>query len=168
MIYSTNSRNGQRGAVLVVALIMLAVMTLLVITMIKTAVLDLKIGGASQQAAVNLANADVSVNTYLVANPGSFSIGCLNRSNPEPNCKAGIGTTGVDLTALYGSQVVVTATESGCVQTTPGDAVGKGLPSVYFDVRARSSGMFAGIATTGETAVHQGIRATAPAGACGS
>lgn len=162
MMCSTSIRNSQRGAVLVVALIMLAVMTLLVITMIKTAVLDLKIGGASQQAAINLANADVSVNSYLVANPDSFSIGCLNRSAPEPNCKVGLGTTD-----RYGSRVVVTATEVGCVQTRPGDAFGKGLPSVYFDVRARSSGMFAGIAASGQTAVHQGIRAAAPAGSCG-
>jgi hypothetical protein len=73
--------NTQRGAVLVVSLIMLAVMTLLVITMIKTAVLDLKIGGASQQAALNLANAEVAINTYLVGNP-TFSLGCLVAPHP--------------------------------------------------------------------------------------
>ena len=50
----------QRGAVLVVSLIMLAVLTLFVISMLKTAVVELKIGGVSQTTALNVSAADVS------------------------------------------------------------------------------------------------------------
>ena len=156
-----NYRKGERGAVLVVSLIMLAVMTLLVITMIKTAVLDLKIGGASQQAALNLANAEVAINRYLAGNP-KFFLGCL--LVPAPNgCSGGLGT--VDLT---GSRVVVTATQIGCV---PGGARGTGMaiggpPTVLFDARAGSTGMFGGIPASGATAVHQGISSPAPVGTC--
>ena len=150
----------ERGAVLVVSLIMLAVMTLLVITMIKTAVLDLKIGGASQQAALNLANAEVAINRYLSGNP-RFYLGCLLA--PAPNCSQGLGT--VDLT---GSRVVVTATQIGCI---PGGARGTGTavggpPTVLFDARAGSTGMFGGIPASGATAVHQGISSPAPVGTC--
>ena len=156
-----NYRKGERGAVLVVSLIMLAVMTLLVITMIRTAVLDLKIGGASQQAALNLANAEVAINRYLAGSP-RFFLGCL--LVPAPNgCSGGLGT--VDLT---GSRVVVTASQIGCV---PGGARGGGgqiggPPTVLFDARAGSTGMFGTVTGFGATAIHQGISSPAPVGTC--
>ena len=158
-----NYRKGERGAVLVVSLIMLAVMTLLVITMIKTAVLDLKIGGASQQAALNLANAEVAINRYLAGNP-KFFLGCL--LVPAPNgCSGGLGT--VDLT---GSRVVVTATQIGCVpggdRNDPLKIQIGGPPTVLFDARAGSTGMFGAVTGFGATAVHQGISSPAPVGTC--
>ena len=57
---SSNRKIRQRGAVLVVSLIMLAVLTLFVISMLKTAVVELKIGGVSQTTALNVSAADVS------------------------------------------------------------------------------------------------------------
>jgi Tfp pilus assembly protein PilX len=86
--------------VLVVALIMLAVMSLLVITMIKTVVVDLEIGGASQQAAVNLANADVALNTYIGQNP-AFALGCLATAS----CNVGLGTLDPAPTPVAGGRV---------------------------------------------------------------
>lgn len=158
MTQAIRYQNGQRGAVLVVALIMLAVMTLLVITMIKTSVVDLKIGGASQQAAINLANADVALNSYIAQNP-VFSWGCL----ATLSCNLGLGTV-----TLFGSQAVLTATQVGCV---PGGQRGSGshigsLPSIIFDARADTTGRFGGVAATGRTVVHQGIQAPAPVGTC--
>jgi len=158
MTSTNNYRNDQRGAVLVVALIMLAVMTMLVITMIKTVVVDLKIGGASQQAAVNLANADVALNSYIAQNP-AFATGCLATNS----CNLGLGTLD-----LEGSRAILTATQVGCV---PGGQRGGGycigcLPSIIFDARADVTGRFGLVAATGRTVVHQGIQAPAPVGTC--
>lgn len=158
MTSTNNYRNGQRGAVLVVALIMLAVMSLLVITMIKTVVVDLKIGGASQQASVNLANADVALNTYIGLNP-AFALGCLATAS----CNVGLGTLD-----LAGSRAILTATQVGCV---PGGQRGSrsqigSLPSIIFDARADVTGRFGLVAATGRTVVHQGIQAPAPVGTC--
>ena len=166
MTSADNYRNGQRGAVLVVALIMLVVMTLLVITMIKTTVVDLKIGGASQQAAVNLANADVALNNYIASN-AVLSWGCL----ATLSCNLGLGTVNLpsDVTlAIPGSQAIVSTSQVGCV---PGGQVGSGsqigsLPSIIFDVKADTKGWFLGVKATGETVVHQGIQAPAPVGTC--
>src|SRR5689334_10714150 len=66
------SRRYQGGAVLIVSLIMLAVLTLFVISMIKTSIIELKIGGASQTAALNLAAADAAVENFLALNGGRF------------------------------------------------------------------------------------------------
>ncbi|HUI26142.1 MAG TPA: PilX N-terminal domain-containing pilus assembly protein, partial [Candidatus Kryptonia bacterium] len=61
-----NSRHPrtQRGAVLIVSLVMLAVMTLFVISMLKTSVIELKIGGSSQVASINVANADSAIDNF--------------------------------------------------------------------------------------------------------
>ena len=53
MLKLAHTKAHQRGAVLIVGLVMLAVMTLLVVSMIKTSVVELKIGGASQIAQQN-------------------------------------------------------------------------------------------------------------------
>lgn len=171
MTSADNYRNGQRGAVLVVALIMLVVMTLLVITMIKTAVVDLKIGGASQQAAVNLANADVAINGYLAQPGNTFSWGCLATLTcnqlPGGGSLGPGGSPGPPMD-LFGSRAVLKAEPVGCV---PGGQVGSGsqigsLPSIVFDVKAVTTGRFLGVAATGTTVVHQGIQAPAPVGTC--
>jgi hypothetical protein len=66
----------QRGAVLVVGLVMLTVMTMLVVSMMKTSIIDLKIGGMSQDALVNVSNADVLLNTFFNLYNGKFSNNC--------------------------------------------------------------------------------------------
>ena len=71
--FRTPRSHRQRGAVLVVSLIMLAVMTMFVISMLKTAVIELKIGGSSQVAAQNLANADIAIENFMALNSGRFA-----------------------------------------------------------------------------------------------
>src|SRR5580658_7017122 len=76
----TASRAGgsrQRGAVLIVGLVMLTVMTLLVVSMLRTSIIDLKIGGISQDAQVNFNNAEIALMTYSNANAGLLSHNCL-------------------------------------------------------------------------------------------
>ena len=72
----------QRGAVLVVSLIMLAVMTMFVISMLKTAVIELKIGGSSQVAALNLTNADTAIDNFMAVNSGRFAPNFLSSAVP--------------------------------------------------------------------------------------
>ncbi|MPY86269.1 MAG: hypothetical protein GEV00_24320, partial [Actinophytocola sp.] len=67
------SARRERGAVLIVGLVMLAVMTLLVVSMIKTSVVELKIGGANQIAQQHQTNAEVMINTFINANNGRFA-----------------------------------------------------------------------------------------------
>ena len=74
----------QRGAVLVVSLIMLAVLTLFVISMIKTSIVELKIGGVSQTAASNLSAADSAIDNFLALNSGRFA----------PNWLTAVGAAG--------------------------------------------------------------------------
>ena len=70
---NASARRAQRGAVLVVGLVMLTVMTLLVVSMIRTSVVELKIGGASQIAQQNLTNAELMINSFLNANNSRFA-----------------------------------------------------------------------------------------------
>ena len=67
----------QQGAVLIVGLVMLAVMTLLVVSMIKTSVVELKIGGATQIAQQNMTNAERMINTFIDVNNGRFAANYL-------------------------------------------------------------------------------------------
>jgi Tfp pilus assembly protein PilX len=69
----------QRGAVLVIGLVMLTVMTLLVVSMMKTSMLDLKIGGVSQDNLVNVNNADIILNTYYNEYTGKLSNNCITQ-----------------------------------------------------------------------------------------
>ena len=75
------SRN-QNGAVLIVGLVMLAVMTLLVVSMLKTSVLELKIGGVHQVAAMNFANAERGITQFMNDNQGKFASGFTTSALP--------------------------------------------------------------------------------------
>jgi Tfp pilus assembly protein PilX len=63
----------QTGVVLMFSLIMMVIMTLLVVSMLRTGVLELKIGGASQTSAQNLANAEAAIWDFMNTNRGKFS-----------------------------------------------------------------------------------------------
>ena len=97
-----------RGAVLVVSLIMLAVLTLFVISMIKTSIIELKIGGSSQIAAVNLAAADAALDNFLAANAGRFAPGWLTSAVPAAAPVAGslLYTAGSSPYGALGSRVI--------------------------------------------------------------
>src|SRR5271155_1456254 len=80
----------QRGAVLVIGLVMLTVMTLLVVSMMKTSIVDLKIGGVSQDNLININNADVILNTYYNEYTGKWSNNCLTQPGAN-SCSPAVG-----------------------------------------------------------------------------
>lgn len=177
-------RQLQRGAVLATSLIILVVMTLLVLAMLKSSVLELKIGGVVYTAEQNFSNAEVGLGKFINDNNGRFSVGCLTAAgtgncfctNPDPaQCQAAnvgnndtsyvpaSGSAPANLvigeSSFYGAQQTqISATQlSSCVDdagTGSGTQIGSGLGAVYFDVAALSTGVFAG-----QSGVHQGIKA---------
>ena len=76
----------QRGAVLITSLIILVVMTLLVLGMLKTSVLELKIGGILHTAEQNFSNAEVGLVKFINDNNGRFSADCLTAAAGSSNC----------------------------------------------------------------------------------
>ena len=164
MKYSHTLRSHrQRGAVLVVSLIMLAVMTMFVISMLKTAVIELKIGGSSQVAAQNLANADTAIENFMAVNSGRFAPNFLSLVAGTPGAPVPsssdtaryvssysgyLGT--VTLTAIQLSCGGLTKSSLGTVQY--GSA---GLQAVQFDVAAAAVGA---TGYSGATVVHQGLQ----------
>lgn len=146
----------QRGAVLIVGLIMLAVMTLFVISMLKTSIIELKIGGASQVAALNFANAEVAVNNFIRDNDGRFAPGFLALA-------VGIGGVINTPPVVNGGTVVVTPTQINCGAWGAFGSMmgGSNLQAVQFDVRSRAAGTLGGTTT-----VHQGVQTLAPPGSC--
>jgi hypothetical protein len=156
----------ERGAVLVVSLIMLAVLTLFVISMIKTSVIELKIGGASQTASINLAAADAAIDNFLSLNSGRFAPGFLAMSGAAgPAAGSFAYSAGNSAYGALGSSVVVVANQISCGGWSQiGTMYGAmSLQAVQFDVGATATGS---IGTAGSAAVHQGIEAAAPSGAC--
>jgi hypothetical protein len=158
-------RHEQRGAVLIVSLIMLAVMTLLVISMLKTSIFEFKIGGVSQIAALNLANAEMAVNKYIADNNGRFAPGFLTLPALSTGCNnttVGPGQCN-DPPLVNGGTVVVFAQQVGCglwanFNTQMG---GTTLRAAQFDVRATATGNLGGMTVT-----HQGAQTIAPPGSC--
>ena len=157
----------ERGAVLVVSLIMLAVLTLFVISMIKTSIIELKIGGSSQTAAINLAAADAAIDNFMALNGGRFSPSWLTSVVPATMPVAGSFnyTAANNAYNALGSSVVVTAIQITCgAWSQIGTMFGAmSLQAVQFDLTATATG---GLGTAGSAVVHQGVQAAAPAGAC--
>lgn len=155
---SAPRRSGrQRGAVLVVGLVMLTVMTMLVVSMLRTSIVDLKIGGVSQDAAINFNNAEVALDSFFNQNTGTFSNNCTVLA---PKC-----TTWVPPTYTTPSQTpiapVPTQMYCGDKPGFNGNQVGSGYQTVVIDVAA--------LATTvlgNQTRLHLGIAQDLPPGAC--
>ena len=152
-----HSKRGQSGAVLVVSLIMLAVMTLFVISMLKTSVLELKIGGSSQVAAINQSNAEAAVDNFLALNSGRFASLFLTAIGPAGPVVGSFAYSG------YAGTVALQAAQLACGGIPPG-VFGStqyntpGLKAVQFDIGATAS--TTGFGTVGDrTVVHQGILA---------
>lgn len=149
----------QRGAVLVVSLIMLAVLTMFVISMLKTAVIELKIGGSSQVAALNLSNADTAIENFMAVNSGRFAPKFLTEGKAAAGSFAYTGYTGtVSLTAVQLTCGGLPKSSLGTIQY--GSAA---LQAVQFDVAATAIGT---TGYSGATVVHQGLQAVAGAGSC--
>jgi Tfp pilus assembly protein PilX len=164
--------HAERGAVLVVGLVMLAVMTLLVVSMIKTSVVELKIGGANQIAQQNLTNAEFMINNFVDVNNGRFASNYLPLATASggPVKPASASSTYNPTTTVL--TVVPISVHSGtaglqvrqiqCSDTkTPGTQMGGTVQHVFFDVQSTATGTLGG-----STTVHQGIRSMVPAGSC--
>jgi len=142
----------QGGAVLVVGLIMLAVMTLLVISMLRTSILELRIGGANQVAQETFANAELAISNFLNANTGRFAPGFLTLVAPAP------GAPDFTLPAVGGGAVTLTAVQIQCSSATilGNQYANIGRQSALFvttfNVRGASTSVLGG-----NTAVNQGV-----------
>ncbi len=151
----TRRPRAQRGAVLIISLIMLAVMTLFVISMLKTSVIELKIGGSSQVAAINLTNAEIAINRYIQLNNGVWAPYFLTTGAVVQNSNSYTG---------YGGTANIVATQLYCGSiTSVGTQIGAtSLQAVQFDLQATATGTLGGSSTT----VHQGVQSLAGAGSC--
>jgi Tfp pilus assembly protein PilX len=142
----------QRGAVLIVGLIMLAVMTLLVISMLRTSILELRIGGANQVAQETFANAELAVSNFLNSNTGRFAPGFLTLVGGAP------GAPDLTLPVITGGTVALAPSQIQCSSATS-------LGNQYANA-GRQNALFVttfnirGSATSvlgGSTAVNQGV-----------
>jgi len=167
-------RRAQKGAVLVVGLVMLTVMTLLVVSMIRTSVVELKIGGASQIAQQNLTNAELMINSFLNENNSRFSAHFLAlpsaTGGPAAPALPGVAMAYDAATTLYHSTAPATLLygqadiEVRQIQCTGQRETGRQAASIeyaFFNVRATATGTLGG-----STTVNQGIRTVVPAGSC--
>ncbi|TMQ77595.1 hypothetical protein ACCUM_2914 [Candidatus Accumulibacter phosphatis] len=142
------------------SLIMMVIMTLLVISMLRTGVIELRIGGASQISAQNLANAEAAIWDFMNRNRGNFFHGAVL----DVNLSDDFDFTSRQFSHL--TNVTLTANEVACTDFAgvgSGNMLGpSALQAVYFDVRADARDpVFAG-----RTIVNQGIRGILPPGGC--
>lgn len=156
----------ERGAVMVVSLIMLAVLTLFVISMLKTSIIELKIGGASQTAAINLTAAESGIDNFLSLNSGRFAPGFVTAVGPAAPVPGSLAYTApVNAYGAAGTSVVLAINQTGC--GTPkqvGEQIGNSnFQAVQFDIGATASGA---LGIGGVTVVHQGVQSLAPQGSC--
>ncbi len=147
----------QQGAVLIVGLVMLTVMTMLVVSMLKTSIIDLKIGGMSQDAMSNASNADIGLTNYFKINNGTF----------QPNCavSAGVGCAVYTPPVVTGGTVVVTANQVYCKDKPgfTGNQVGSSFQAIVIDAISIATSSIGN-----STRLHAGIEQDLVPGACGA
>jgi Tfp pilus assembly protein PilX len=158
-------RSRQRGAVLIVSLIMLSVMSLFVISMLKTSILELKIGGASHVFQLNFSNAEYSINKWINDNNGRLAPNFLALAPLSAGCNVNTSGGGqcTDPPTVYGGTVAITPTQIHCGPWAQfGNMMGSmQLSAVQFDLRAIATGTLGGV-----TIVHQGVQSLSPPGSC--
>ena len=160
----THATGRQRGAVLIVSLIMLAVMSLFVISMLRTSILELKIGGSSHVAAMNFANAEYAINKWINDNTGRMAPNFLSLTALSAGCNVSTSGTGpcTDPPTVNGGSVALLITQMRCgIWRQFGTDQNTSLNAVEFDIRATAVGTLGG-----STVVHQGVQALAASGAC--
>lgn len=147
---------GQRGAALIISLVLMAVMTLLVVSTMRTSLLQLKISGSNETVSINLANAEVSIADFVDSNIGRFAPGFLALPGAS-------GGALYPTTSIHDSTVTLVVTQVGCgpansfiSQMGPG-----ALQAAQFDVAATAV-----VTRGGQSTVHQGTEALAPPGSC--
>jgi Tfp pilus assembly protein PilX len=161
----THAMPRQRGAVLIVSLIMLAVMSLFVISMLKTSILELKIGGASHVAQLNFANAEFAINKWINDNNGRLAPNFLGIAPLAAGCNVSTVGSGqcTDPPTVFGGTVAITPTQIHCGPWAQfGNMMGSmQLSAVQFDLRATGTGTLGGT-----TIIHQGVQSLAPPSSC--
>lgn len=136
----------QEGVVLITSLILLVIMTLLAVSMLRTSIIELKIGGAGQIAARNLANAESEISSFI--NKMNFP-----GSSMAPNwITATSPTTATPYGALESVQITLPTSDNGCIQD-PDSQMDGTLKLFYRDIRAEASSVLGG-----SVALHQGVR----------
>jgi len=160
LMAQTNFRGDdhQRGAVLVVGLIMLVVITLFVISMIKTSSIELKIGGISHIEALNFSNADLALNNFISLNNGQFAPGFLSIPAGSPGYPQGcsLPTCGTSNPPnVYGGSVTVIPVQLACGNdSSNGMEMGQGgLQVVQFDISSTATQVLGG-----STTLHSGVQ----------
>jgi hypothetical protein len=149
-------RHSQRGAALLISLIFLAVTTLLVLSMMRTSILQLRVSGSSETLSVNQTNAEVAIIDFLDANAGRFGPGFAT-------LPAEAGGAIRPATALSEGTVEIVVTQTGCgTAASFNNQMGSGgLQSIQFDVAATAT-----VDRGGRAIVHQGVETLAPPGSC--
>jgi Tfp pilus assembly protein PilX len=160
-------KSGQRGAVLIVSLIMLVVMTLFVISMLKTSIVELKIGGSSQVAALNFSNAEVAVDNFISRNNGRFAPRFLTLAALGAGCNRTTVGPGpcyeLPPGLLAGTLVTVLATQINCgAPVNYTDMMGaSALSAVHYELLVEARAPLGGRMT-----LHQGLQTLATPGSC--
>lgn len=132
----------QRGAALIVSLILLVILTLLGVSMVKTNLLQFKIGGSRVWSAESLSEGENAVSQFINTNDGNFAPGFV------PVLPV------VD-------HVTFTATpELACVNNAIGFSLGSNMSTVYHDITATATHPLGG-----EAVIHAGVSAIFP-GTC--
>jgi len=152
----TQVQGRQRGAALIISLVLLAAMTILVISTMRTALLQLKISGSSETLSINLANAEVSIADFVDANIGRFAPGFLALPTAS-------GGAIYPSTTLTDSTVTLVVTQVGCgpANSFTSQMGPNGLQAGQFNVAATAT-----VTRGGQSTVHQGTEALAPPGSC--
>jgi hypothetical protein len=145
---------------------MLAVLTLFVISMLKTSIIELKIGGASQTVAMNISAAESSIDNFLSLNSGRFApnwLSALGAAGPVAGSMSYTAAAGAY--GALGTSVTLAANQILCgAPKQIGVQIGtNSLQAVQFDVAAIAAGA---LGIGGATIVHQGVQTLAPSGSC--
>jgi Tfp pilus assembly protein PilX len=171
--FSSGPARRQHGAVLVIGLVMLTVMTLLVVSMMKTSMIDLKIGGVSQDNLINVSNADVILNTYFNDYTGKLSASCITQPLAT-SCSPATAGSGWTAPAFSGSNApaswgtggnnlpVLLQMYCGDKPGFNGNQVGSGYQTVAIDI---STGPVVS-ALGSQTRLHLGMSQDLAPGAC--
>jgi hypothetical protein len=150
------SRPQQRGAALIISLVLLAVMTLLVVSTMRSSLLQLKLSGGNETVAITQANAEISIADFVDANIGRFASGFLALPTASNGAIYPAST-------IFDGTVTLAANQVFCGQAERFDCqMGQGCPPVaQFDLAATAT-----VARGGRAIVHQGIETEVPAGSC--
>jgi len=156
------SIRAERGAALIVGLVLLATMTLLVVSIIKTTMLEIKIGGVSHVAAVNFNNAELALNDYVNKNKDVLFPNCSDSRYGANGCRNTVGQR----TLYAGNVTVATPTQVGCIENAylnSGNQMSNGLKAYFANITATATTSWG----NGEVRVHQGIVSLLPPQECG-